>query len=39
MGPWYHITAYGLPASGFPTLDELELRWMDHYVKGTPDPG
>jgi uncharacterized protein len=40
MGPWYHITAgQGLPAQGVPTLDELELRWMDHYVKGTPDPG
>ena len=40
MGPWYHITAgQGLPAQGVPTLDELELRWMDHYVKGRPDPG
>ena len=40
MGPWYHITAgSGLPASGIPTLDNLELRWMDHYVKGMPDPG
>jgi putative CocE/NonD family hydrolase len=40
MGPWYHITAgQGLPAQGVPTLDELELRWMDHYVKGMPDPG
>ncbi len=40
MGPWYHITAgNGLPASGVPTLDDLELRWMDHYVKGMPDPG
>ncbi|HZU60652.1 MAG TPA: CocE/NonD family hydrolase [Solirubrobacteraceae bacterium] len=40
MGPWYHITAgQGLPAPGVPTLDQLELRWMDHYVKGIPDPG
>jgi putative CocE/NonD family hydrolase len=40
MGPWYHITAgQGLPAQGVPTLDELELRWMNHYVKGLPDPG
>src|SRR5437764_5109492 len=40
MGPWYHITAgQGLPASGIPTLDDLELRWMNHYVKGMPDPG
>jgi putative CocE/NonD family hydrolase len=39
MGPWYHITAgQGLPAQGVPTVDELELRWMDHYVKGIPDP-
>lgn len=40
MGPWYHITAgQGLPAQGVPTLDELELRWMNHYVKGIRDPG
>jgi putative CocE/NonD family hydrolase len=40
MGPWYHITAgNGLPAQGVPTLNDLELRWMDHYVKGMPDPG
>jgi putative CocE/NonD family hydrolase len=39
MGPWYHITAgQGLPADGVPTLDELELRWFDHYVRGVPDP-
>lgn len=40
MGPWYHITAgNGLPSQGVPTLNDLELRWMDHYVKGIPDPG
>ncbi len=40
MGPWYHITAgQGLPAQGVPTLDDLELRWMNHYVRGLPDPG
>jgi hypothetical protein len=40
MGPWYHITAgSGLPSSGIPSLDDLELRWMNHYVKGLPDPG
>jgi putative CocE/NonD family hydrolase len=40
MGPWYHITAgQGLPAQGVPSLDQLELRWMNHYVKGIPDPG
>ena len=40
MGPWYHITAgNGLPSSGIPSLNDLELRWMDHYVKRLPDPG
>ena len=40
MGPWYHITAgEGLAEAGLPTLDELELRWMDRYVRGVPDPG
>jgi putative CocE/NonD family hydrolase len=47
MGPWTHLQAAGgsspylgngLPAQGVPTLDELELRWFDHYVKGIPDP-
>ena len=39
MGPWYHITAgQGLPADGVPTLDELVLRWFDHYVRGIADP-
>jgi putative CocE/NonD family hydrolase len=38
MGPWYHITAgNGLPADGVPSADDLELRWMDHFVKGLPD--
>jgi putative CocE/NonD family hydrolase len=40
MGPWYHTTAgTGLPQDGVPTLDELQLRWFDHYLRGTPDPG
>jgi len=42
MGPWYHNTwGAGLPhgASGIPSMDEIELRWMDHYVKGLPDHG
>jgi putative CocE/NonD family hydrolase len=41
MGPWYHTSEAinsGLPADGVPSLDELELRWMDHYVRGVPDP-
>jgi putative CocE/NonD family hydrolase len=40
MGPWYHTTPAvnsGLPADGVPSLDELELRWDDHYVRGIPD--
>jgi putative CocE/NonD family hydrolase len=39
MGPWYHITAgQGLPAEGVAPLDQLELRWFDHYVRGADDP-
>ena len=40
MGPWYHTTAgSGLPKDGVPTLDELQLRWFDHWVRGDADPG
>lgn len=40
MGPWYHTTAgSGLPQDGVPTLDELQLRWFDHYLRGMQDPG
>ena len=40
MGPWYHTTAgSALPADGVPNLDELQLRWFDHYVRGIADPG
>ena len=40
MGPWYHTTAgSGLPTQGVPSLDELQLRWFDHYVRDMPDPG
>ncbi len=40
FGPWYHAQAGGadLPVDGVPTIDELELRWFDHYVRGVPDP-
>jgi putative CocE/NonD family hydrolase len=37
MGPWTHLggsTGQGLPADGVPSLDQLELRWFDHYLKG-----
>ncbi|HZP16036.1 MAG TPA: CocE/NonD family hydrolase [Nocardioides sp.] len=40
MGPWYHTTAgSGLPQDGVPSLDELQLRWFDHWVRGDADPG
>jgi len=40
MGPWYHTTAgAGLPAPGVPSIDELQLRWFDRYVRGSDDPG
>jgi putative CocE/NonD family hydrolase len=41
MGPWTHTqgsTGAGLPAQGVPSLDELALRWFDHYVRGVADP-
>ena len=40
MGPWYHTTAgSGLPQDGLKTLEELQLRWFDHWVKGDDDHG
>jgi len=40
MGPWYHTTAgAGLPVPGVPSIDELQLRWFDHYVRGGEDAG
>lgn len=40
MGPWYHTTAgTGLPADGVPSLDELQLRWFDRWVRGRHDRG
>ena len=42
MGPWTHLQGSqgaGLPADGVPSLDELRLRWFDHYVRGIKDPG
>lgn len=41
-GPWYHIQGsmgMGLPAGGVPSLNDLALRWFDHYVRGAADPG
>jgi putative CocE/NonD family hydrolase len=35
MGPWTHLTfGDGLPRDGVPTLDQIALRWFDHYLKG-----
>lgn len=41
MGPWTHVNyGAGLPAPGMPhTLDELHLRWFDHWVARRQDPG
>lgn len=42
MGPWTHLQGSqgaGLPVDGVPSLDELRLRWFDHYVIGLKDPG
>lgn len=36
IGPWTHLEAMagkGLPVDGLPTLDQLQLRWFDHYLK------
>ena len=41
IGPWTHLqagSAADLPADGVPALTSLELRWFDHYLRGTPDP-
>jgi putative CocE/NonD family hydrolase len=35
MGPWNHGSfGDGLPADGVPTLEQISLRWFDHYLKG-----
>jgi len=42
IGPWNHLQASGgeeVGKAGLGTLDELKLRWFDHYVKGIADPG
>ncbi|MBO9522037.1 MAG: CocE/NonD family hydrolase [Nocardioidaceae bacterium] len=42
VGPWNHLQASAgeeVGKAGLGTLDELKLRWFDHYVKGLPDPG
>jgi putative CocE/NonD family hydrolase len=40
IGPWTHLQASqgsGLDQAGYGTLQQLQLRWFDHYVKGRPD--
>lgn len=40
IGPWNHLEASGggeVVKAGLGSLDELKLRWFDHYVKGVPD--
>lgn len=41
IGPWNHLQASagtGLETAGYGNLNELQLRWFDHYVKGVADP-
>ncbi len=41
IGPWNHLQASGgteVGKAGLGSLDELKLRWFDHYVKGKADP-
>jgi putative CocE/NonD family hydrolase len=40
VGPWDHLQASGgqeVARAGYGTLSELQLRWFDHYLKGTSD--
>ena len=42
IGPWNHLQASsgeGLEGAGLGSLEELQLRWFDHWVKGLADPG
>lgn len=41
FGPWDHLqasTGAGIDEAGYGTLQELQLRWFDRYVRGLPDP-
>ena len=41
IGPWDHLQASSgtvVGDAGYGTLGELQLRWFDHWLKGTPDP-
>ncbi|HEY1134375.1 MAG TPA: CocE/NonD family hydrolase, partial [Nocardioides sp.] len=42
VGPWNHLegsSGEGVADAGYGTLEELQLRWFDHHVRGVPDPG
>lgn len=42
VGPWNHLegsSGEGLADAGYGTVDELQLRWFDRYVRGVSDPG
>jgi uncharacterized protein len=37
MGPWDHLggsSGAGLPRDGVPALNQIELRWFDHWLMG-----
>ena len=41
IGPWDHLegsSAADIDEAGHGTLDELQLRWFDRYVRGVKDP-
>jgi putative CocE/NonD family hydrolase len=40
IGPWTHLQADGgtFELGGAKNLDELRLRWFDHYLRGVADP-
>jgi putative CocE/NonD family hydrolase len=41
IGPWNHLQASGgtgFEQAGYGALNEMQLRWFDHYVKGIADP-
>lgn len=41
FGPWNHLqgsSAADIGKAGYGSIEELQLRWFDHYVRGVPDP-
>jgi putative CocE/NonD family hydrolase len=40
IGPWNHLQASGgtgFEKAGYGSLQQMQLRWFDHYVRGVPD--